>query len=301
MVIKNILLTGSSGFLGKYIYTQLKTQFELDTLGRNKIDDVCFDFSNDNLCIGKPYDLVIHCAGKAHVVPKTDNEKRAFFEMNVQGTQFLLNGLEKHIPPKALVFVSSVAVYGREFGNLINEECELLAVDPYGLSKVQAENLILNWCEKHNVICTILRLPLVVGTNPPGNLEAMIKGISKGYYFDIAGGTARKSMVLAKDVAGIIPKVASIGGIYNLTDGKHPSFSELSLYISGRLGKSKPFNIPAWIARTVAYAGDLLGSRSPFNSGVFTKITKNLTFDDKKAVNAFGWSPSSVLSDFKIN
>lgn len=46
--------------------------------------------------------------------------------------------------------------------------------------------------KQHNVVCTILRLPLLVGTNPPGNLGAMIKGIARGYYFNIGGGKSKK-------------------------------------------------------------------------------------------------------------
>lgn len=44
-------------------------------------------------------------------------------------------------------------------------------------------------------------------------------------------------MVLAQDVAAFIDKVSLVGGIYNLTDGYHPGFSELSEFISKRLNK----------------------------------------------------------------
>jgi nucleoside-diphosphate-sugar epimerase len=108
----------------------------------------------------------------------------------------------------------------------------LLARDPYGLSKIHAEKFVEDWCEKHNVICTIFRLPLVVGPNAPGNLGKMLMGIKKGYYFNIAGGKAQKSMVLATDVAQCVLKVYKIGGIYNLTVGHHPTFYKLSRTIS---------------------------------------------------------------------
>jgi hypothetical protein len=41
-----------------------------------------------------------------------------------------------------------------------------------------------------------LVLPLLVGENPRGNLGVMMRAIDKGYYFNIGGGKARKSMVL---------------------------------------------------------------------------------------------------------
>ena len=144
-------------------------------------------------------------------------------------------------------------------------------------------------------------MPLVVGDNPPGNLGAMIQGIKNGYYFNIAGGNVKKSMVLAKDIARSILKVAEIGGIYNLTDGYHPSFEELSNHISIQLGKGKPRNMPLWLARIIAKFGDLLGSKAPLNTNKLKKITSDLTFDDSKARKVFGWIPKQVLDGFKIN
>ncbi|RYE11955.1 MAG: NAD-dependent epimerase/dehydratase family protein, partial [Rickettsiales bacterium] len=191
-------------------------------------------------------------------------------------------------------------VYGKDTGTCIGENTSLLAKDPYGESKILAEKLIQNWCLKNSVICTILRLPLLAGSNPPGNLALMIKGIKLGYYCNIAGGKAQKSIVLAEDVAKIIPIVANIGGVYNLTDRYHPTFLELSELIAQQLGKSKPLNIPQWIANLMAKVGDLLSSKAPINSKKLSKITSDLTFDDSKAVAAFGWNPTPVLNGFKI-
>jgi nucleoside-diphosphate-sugar epimerase len=129
----------------------------------------------------------------------------------------------------------------------------------------------------------------------------MIKGIQKGYYFNIGKGKAKKSMVLAEDVAKFIQKVSDIGGIYNLTDGYHPSFAELSNHISIQLGKGKPMNMSLWLARIIANFGDLLGSKALLNTTKLNKITTDLTFDDSKAREAFGWNPTSVLESFKLN
>ena len=77
-----------------------------------------------------------------------------------------------------------------------------------------------------------MRLPLVVGSNPPGNLGKMINGIKRGTYFSIGGGKARKCMVLAEDVAKLITECPDVSGIYNLTDGKNPCFKELDSYLA---------------------------------------------------------------------
>lgn len=295
----NILLTGSSGFLGKEILKVLNSQNTVFELNRNK-GDYQIDLSTSEATFNSNFDLIIHSAGKAHSLPKTEEDNLSFYNVNVQGTKNLLTGLEKNGIPERFLFISSVSVYGLEQGELIDEKHPLNAKDSFGQNKIQAESIILEWCKKNNVLCTILRLPLVVGLNPPGNLGAMIKGINKGYYFNIAGGNSKKSMVLSEDVAKFILKAADVGGIYNLTDGYHPTFSELSILISNQLGKRKPMNMPLWVANIIAKIGDFLGSKSPVNSKKILKLNATLTFDDSKAREAFGWSPKKVIDGFRV-
>jgi nucleoside-diphosphate-sugar epimerase len=298
-VKQNILLTGSNGFLGKRISSQLIVDFNLFTLSRTNSNINC------DLSVFQPIlpivDIVIHSAGMAHILPQSNSDDNAFFKVNVYGTANLLRALEiSVVKPKNFIFISSVAVYGLNNGENIKEDCLLLANDSYGKSKIEAEKLVFEWCTKHNVICTILRLPLVVGMNPPGNLGAMINGIKRGYYFNIAGGNAKKSMVLASDIAKFILKAAEVGGTYNLTDGTHPTFNELSKCITRNLGKSFVPNMPLFIANVLAKIGDLFGNAFPINSNKLSKIISTLTFDDSKARRAFGWNPTPVLEGFKI-
>ena len=295
-----ILLTGYSGFLGKII-SRVLSAHDIVRIGRDQKADITADISV--LIPALPAcDIVIHAAGKAHSVPKTLQEEQEFYTTNVQGTLNLLKAIEQAATlPAAFVFISSVAVYGKETGLLINEDSPLLAADAYGRTKVQAEEIVQYWCSRHQVRCVILRLPLIAGPNPPGNLRTMIIGIVGGYYFNIGGGIARKSMVLATDVAAIIPKSAEIGGIYNLTDGDHPSFSELSALIAKQLGKKRPGNISIGLAKALAKAGDILGLKAPINSDKLTKIISDLTFDDSKARRELNWNPTPVLEGFKIH
>lgn len=292
-----ILLTGSTGFLGTCLFNNIQNNI-IKTLNRNSGDYVA-DLSIEVPNISDSFDLVIHTAGMAHITPQTENAKKSFFCINVNGTRNLLKCLENSKPYK-FVFISSVSVYGLTKGENIKESTPLLAQDPYGKSKIEAEEIVKKWCKEYNVICTILRLPLIVGENPPGNLGAMIRGIKKGYYFNIGGGNANKSMVLATDVAKFILKAAEKGGTYNLSDGYHPTFNELSKSIAKNIGKSFVPNLPKMLALFLAKFGDHLGNKFPINSDKFLKITSTLTFDDNKARMAFGWNPSPVLDCFKI-
>ncbi len=299
-----VLLTGASGFLGKVIAHHLVLQeAQILTLGRQASNHFVCDLSTEiPILNANKIDVVIHAAGKAHAIPKSPAEIQAIFDVNLVGTRNLLKGLENLAQlPKSFVFISSVAVYGQETGENINENAPLNAKDPYGLSKIQAEELVAQWCNKNKVIFTILRLPLVASANPPGNLGAMIKGIRKGFYFNVAGGKAKKSMVLATDVADAITKVCSIGGTYNLTDGLHPTFEALSNHMASQLNKSKPINLPLWLALAMAKIGDIIGEKAPINTNKLKKIISDLTFDDSKARKSFGWTPSKVIDGFNFD
>lgn len=295
-----VLVTGGNGFLGSFICKELSRSNEVFTLSRSN-SNYNFNLDLERPILTHQFDFVIHTAGKAHSIPLNDFDRNNFFLSNVTGTENLLESLIISGIPKYFVFISSVSVYGLCKGVNINEDTPLLADDPYGLSKIRAEQIIELWCLRNNVICTILRLPLIVGPNPPGNLGAMIRGIKNYYYFNISGGSAKKSMVLAEDIAKCMLKVSQIGGIFNLTDGYHPTFSKLSIHISSQLGKGKPMNMQLWLAKIIAKFGDLLGNIVPLNTNKLMKITSDLTFDDSKARRAFGWCPIPVLEGFKIN
>lgn len=292
-----LLLTGASGFLGREIQKTLKG-VDIVTLGRQNCR-VQSDLAME-VPILPIVDVVVHAAGKAHFVPKSQLEEKMFFDVNVLGTRNLLEGLDRsQVLPKSFVFISSVSVYGVEKGTGIQESHPLNAQEAYGKSKIQAERLVQAWCNLNQVGCTILRLPLLAGPNPPGNLNSMISSIRNGFYCNISGGSARKSMVLASDVALVLLNASKVQGIFNLTDGCHPSFFELSKSISKKFGKPTPLSIPFGVAKVLSLVGDLLGNRAPLNSVRFQKMISDLTFDDSKARQHLNWRPQPVLNYFK--
>ncbi len=294
------LLTGAAGFLGSYFYRELQEQGRLVTVldrsafGTNRW--IQFDLAaEEELRLEETYDEVYHLAGLAHIRPRTPADAARFFCTNTQGTERLVRALKN---TKAFMFISTVAVYGVERGSLLDEGTPRMAVDPYGASKREAEDLVLRWGERQGVRTTILRLPLVVGHGAPGNLATMLGAIRRGRYFGISKGEARRSMVNAADVARIAPRAAQAGGIYHLTDGCHPSFRELEAGMSELAGKRAPRQIPRWVACSAARLGDIagvFGARLPLDTQVLRKMTSTLTFSDTRARDTLGWTPRPVL------
>lgn len=299
----NILITGIHGFVGTNLTPLLNSNYTiygLDIVAKPSADILKTIHWVDLERIPK-CDIVLHLAGKAHSVPKTAEEEQVFYDVNLGLTKKLCSALEQSGIPKSFVFVSTVAVYGLEHGEDITEESPLVGNTPYALSKIQAEVFLTEWCARNNVTLTILRPSLIAGPNPPGNLGAMIQGIKTGKYLNIGGGKARKSVLMVQDIAKLLPLVAHKGGVYNICDSNHPSFSELEGVICKQLNKSGVVSIPLLLATVIAKVGDMLGSRAPINTDKLSKITNSLTFSNAKAKRELGWQPLDVIENFKIN
>lgn len=299
-VFMKLLFTGASGFLGNNIRPLLEKTYDVTTVGLLPQDDYMVNIAKEVPELHERYDIVLHAAGKAHSVPKTEAEKKVFFDVNLQGTKNLCAALERVGMPQAIIFVSTVAVYGCDYGENITEEHPLEGTTPYAMSKRMAEEYLQRWCNEHNVTLGIIRPSLIAGPNPPGNLGAMINGISRGRYLSIAGGKARKSVLMVQDVAALVPLLAAKGGIYNVCDSQQPTFRELENVICKQLGKSLPMSIPYFVAKCMALVGDLLGKKAPINSLKLDKIAKSLTFSNEKAMRELGWTPTGVLENFRI-
>lgn len=298
--MEKLLFTGGTGFLGKNVMPILTQKYEVTTCGITPDDMIKVNLAKEVPNLYERYDVVLHACGKAHVVPKTEAEKQAFFDVNYQGTVNLCKALENTIVPKALVFISTVAVYGCEYGDLIDETHPLEGDSPYAKSKIMAEEYLTQWCLDHQVKLSILRPSLLAGRNAPGNLGAMVNGIKKGFYMNIAGGKVVKSILMAEDIARLLPLLEEKGGIYNVCDTRQPSFGEISMSVAQQLGKGKPLSIPYWMAWCMAKVGDLLGNKAPINSYKLEKMTKSLTFSNEKARHELNWEPLDVLDNYVI-
>lgn len=295
--MQKFLITGANGFLGNY-FRKAYSWESLKTLGLTNCD-INVDLSEEIPIFNECFYKVIHAAGLAHVKPSDKVTEKRFFDVNVKGTANLLSGLE-HLQrlPELIVFISTVSVYGVDQGEEIDESAPLKGTSPYALSKIDAENIIWEWGVRNNVKTLILRLPLIAGANPPGNLGSMIRAIKNGYYFRIGDGNARKSMVLAEDVAEFVANIKPCSGIYNLTDGYHPSLCELDQAIAAKLNK-KIRKIPVCYIKPVARLGDII-PLIPINSEKFEKLTCTLTFSDTRARMEIGWHSKPVIENFQL-
>lgn len=90
-----IIIHGASGFLGHNVKPILEKQYEITSIGITDQDNIKVNIAKDIPFLPEKYDVVLHAAGRAHVYPKSQDEIKAFYDVNYEGTVNLCKALEK--------------------------------------------------------------------------------------------------------------------------------------------------------------------------------------------------------------
>ncbi|MFG6426214.1 NAD-dependent epimerase/dehydratase family protein [Lepagella muris] len=282
---KDILITGASGMLGRYLKEIFGSDpdYRVFTLGRGEDNDF-----RCNLKTGAPdfgsqsFDIVVHCAGSEE--NDYDNAK-----LNVDGTVNLMDALDSH-PPRYMVYISSWQVYGAEEGTEITEGQPIIPESPTGLSKKGAETKCETFASRHQTCLTIIRPARMFGNGVGGETLRMFRDAVNGRYIHICGNDARLSIVTAYDVARAIKEVYTIGGIYNASDGKSPRLVDLMEAMTANAGKQKRITCltPDWAEWIWRLGRFIPVINQNLNPKVVTERMKTLTFDGSKLIEKSG-------------
>lgn len=256
----NILVTGGTGFIGKYLVNSLleknytvtifdnfsnSTKDSLKSLvskGVKLIDgDITRPSEISNAMINQK--IVIHLAAKISVSESIKNPSETF-EVNVEGTKNILKACQKN-NIKKLIVASSAAVYGESFPNVkLTEESKINPISPYGESKVKMEKEIREFESKHEIDCIILRFFNIfgIGQSPEyaGVITKFMEKITQDKHLEIFGdGLQTRDFVAIEDVISSIHNSMKFGksGTYNIASGKITTINELAevmISISGK-------------------------------------------------------------------
>ena len=231
---KTILITGSSGFIGKHLIKKIpRYNIPIEKNGK-KIDLR----DKEKVLKLKKVNTVIHLAGKTPYSKKLSNNE--IFEHNILGT---LNILEYCISKKVekLIFVSSY-IYGNSKNNPINEKHIVQPHNTYTKSKYLAEELCKNYAKKFGIKLIILR-PF----NLFGNLQKkgflisnIIEAIKNNSSISITNKNNKRDYLLIDDFIDVILKMIDFDcklEIFNIGSGKSYSFEKIIQLFEKKSGK----------------------------------------------------------------
>lgn len=154
MPMTKIIITGTTGYLGRSFYTLLSKKDVL-VKGLNRVDLSSIKSIKDQIHDFNPQ-VVIHAAGSASVKLSIEDPWQDFVD-SVLLLEKLLEGirLSKHRP--LVVFFSSAAVYGQPESLPIKETAKPNPLSPYGCHKVICEFLLKQYATQYSIPAIVIR------------------------------------------------------------------------------------------------------------------------------------------------
>jgi UDP-glucose 4-epimerase len=226
---KKLLITGSSGFVGRYATGYFKDSYDVETLSlRNKL-------AGNSVFQG--VDSILHLAGKAHVMGNTDPQE--YFDINRDlAVSFAQKAKDNGV--SQFIYISSTKVYGDDNSSILDEFSTCQPNDPYGESKYEAEQELLKLNDTAFTI-TIIRPPLIYGKGVKGNLARISKLIDKLPIIPFGGIQNKRSMVYVGNLTALVDHVINnrSQGVYIAGDDKAYSTTYLVETILKNKGLSK--------------------------------------------------------------
>ena len=306
---KTCLVVGASGFIGKQLCSVLsKRGATVKTLLHAAIDDTDNNSYACNLGFDEipaeamdSVDTVFHLAGRAHSLADSADQEKLYYQINVEGTRTLLKAA-KLAGVKKFIFFSSIKAMGEDSDLRIDESFESKPLSAYGISKLEAENLVLSGGYVKSPV--VLRLAMVYGNACKGNLPKMIKAIYKNRFPPFPKIQNKRSMIHVEDVVTGAIRVAlsdvGSGEVYILSDGVDYSTREIYESICKALGRKIPnWSVPKYclflIAKFGYMANVIIGRRLFFDTDNLQKLIGNSYFSSKKIMKEIGFSPKHTL------
>lgn len=278
-----ILITGSSGFVGKWLVGHLNN-FEIDLLKSNieKSESPNVISWNELENHKASYDAIIHLAGLAH---DTSNKKveQDYIDVNVRLTEKLVNWINiSQMSPVKVIYFSTVKVYDDNEEHL-TENSNRSPKSIYGKSKKIAEDYIGNHLNSiHQSF--ILQPVMIFGPGNKGNLPRLFSLIKKGIPYPFKKWKNNRSIVSIQNVVFSVKSIIEneiIPGTYILSDDKPISTEAMieELFRSVNL-KYRSFAMPKFFIRWMIKFSSLLGI------AFLSKLIGNLTASNQKLKNA---------------
>lgn len=295
------LVTGANGFVGSALCARLRRD-GVSVRGAVRSLNSKPD-SAETVSIGslssvtdwtgalKNVDQIVHLAARVHVMNDTSPDPLTEFRrVNVEGTGALARKAAV-AGVRRFVFLSSVKVNGEftEAGHLFTTDDAPAPEDPYGVSKHEAERMLLQILAETGMEVVINRPPLVYGPGVKANFESMMRWLARGVPLPLAAVTDNRRSLVALDnlvdlIVTCLNHPAAANQIFLVSDGEDLSTAQLLKRTSTAMGHpARLFYLPPALLK--------LGASVLNKPGIYQRLCASLQLDIAKTRQLLGWIP----------
>jgi nucleoside-diphosphate-sugar epimerase len=293
-----VLVTGATGFVGRRLCESLGALGHEVVRALRKpaaetpagaVDVVVGDVDGgtDWSAALQGVQAVAHLAARVHVMRDTPEGAAAHRRVNADGTarlaaQAFAAGVRR------VVFLSSVKVNGEGRAKAYRVDEAPAPVDPYGLSKLEAEQRLFDAARSAGAEAVVIRPPLVYGPGVKGNFARLLAAVDRGLPLPLGAIDNRRSLVsvwnLCDLVATCLVHRDAAGGVFFAADDRDVSTPELVELIASALRRrARLWRVPPALLRLPFAA---IG-----RGGDIDRLVESLCVDRAAAAERLGWRP----------
>jgi UDP-4-keto-D-QuiNAc 4-reductase len=297
-----LLVTGATGFVGSELLQCFATTPGVEIVAATRrIPNVAkpgtafvcvgdFSGATDWTSILSGVDVVVHLAARVHVM--RDRSSDPLGEFRRVNTEVTLN-LARQAAAAGVgrfVFLSSVKVNGEATapGRPFRADDVPAPCDPYGVSKLEAEQGLQAVDAATGMKSAIIRPPLVYGPGVGANFRRLLGLAARGIPLPVGGVRNARSLVSVWNLCDLIHRLATApaaaSGVFMVSDGEDLSTAELMRRLCRFMGREA--RVPAVPVRMLKVAGRLLG-----RGDEIARLTDSLTVDISDTRRRLEWTP----------
>lgn len=299
-----IALTGANGFVGARLFSYLEHCPEFQVVGLCRRQPVGGGKSNlhavgdleqaDLSTLLTGVDVFIHAAARAHVMKDEVTDPLAEYRrVNVAGAL----GLARQAVAagvKRFVFISSIGVNGNINTRPFSAEDQPNPIEPYALSKWEAEQGLMQIAAESGMELVIIRPPLVYGPGAPGNFGSLVRWIGKGVPLPLGAIHNRRSLVGIDNLIDLIIRCvdhpAAANQVLIAGDDEDLSTTELLRGVGKAMGK--PARLIPVPASLLQFGATLLGQKA-----MAQRLLGSLQVDVSKTRELLDWTPPYTVEE----
>jgi UDP-glucose 4-epimerase len=276
--MKNILVTGASGFIGQALCKELlNRKYKITTE------------------LSQGIDVIIHLAARVHVMKETNPDPLVVFrKANVEVTKNLAEQAVKY-GVKRFVFVSSIHVNGNNSDSKPFQETDQPSPEsPYAISKLEAEQCLYKIAQETDLEVVVIRPPLVYGPHVKANFLRLLRLVEKGFPLPLGAVKSKRSFISIKNLVDFLIFCVEHSKVSNelflISDDEDLSTPELIGLLAQLFGKfPRLFSMPPGLLYNI---GRLFGKMDTVD-----RLCGSLQLNISKAKQLLDWKPAQSVYD----